>query len=61
MGLLAFVLGLIAGLCTVMSIITATDVIPPLGTEFTAMYWLVLAGVLFLAAVVTLLSRSSYE
>ena len=61
MGIIALILGIIGGLCTVMGVITAVGVLPPLGAELTAVYWLILAGVLFLATTVSLLSRSPYE
>ena len=61
MGVLACILGIIAGLCTVMGIVTAVGVLPPLGAEYTVMFWLVLAGVLFLATIASLISRSPYE
>ncbi len=61
MGILALILGLIGGLCAVMGIITAAGVVPSLGAEFTVMFLLVLAGILLVACVASLLSRSSYE
>ena len=51
MGILAWVFGALGGLCAVMGIITAAEVISPLGAEFTWMFWLVLAGVLLLASI----------
>ena len=41
MGILALIVGIIAGSCTVMGIITAIGVLPPLGAELTVMFWLV--------------------
>ena len=62
MGVLALILGMLAGLCTIMGIVTAFEVISLGFTSFTASFWLVLAGVLFLAAITALLSRGgSYE
>ncbi|MBA7697955.1 hypothetical protein ES703_106627 [subsurface metagenome] len=61
MGILALILGILGGLCGVMGIITAAGVVPTLGAEFTVMFWLVLAGILLVACVASLLSRSSYE
>lgn len=51
MGMLAWTFGILGGLCAVMGIITAAEVIPPILTDFTGMFWLVLAGVLLLAAI----------
>lgn len=61
MGILALILGILGGLCGVMGIITAAGVVPTLGAEFTVMFWLVLAGILLVACIASLLSRSSYE
>ena len=61
MGILTWVLGILGGLCAVMGIITAAELIPVLGTEFTTMFWLGLSTVLLLACIATALSRSSYE
>ena len=61
MGVLAWVLGILGGLCTVMGIITAAEVISLLGAAFTPMFWLVLAGVLLLACIAAAVSRTEYE
>jgi len=61
MGLLALVLGILGGLCTIMGVITAAEAIPLLGTEFTTMFWLVLSAVLLLACIAAAVSRTSYE
>ena len=61
MGVLAWVLGILGGLCTVMGIITAAEVISLLGAAFTPMFWLVLAGVLLLACIAAAFSRTGYE
>jgi len=61
MGVLALVLGIIGGLCTIMSIITATEAIPTVFVGFTGIYWLGLAGVLLVAAITCLVARGGYE
>jgi len=61
MGILALIFGILGGLCGVMGIITAAGVVPTLGAEFTVMFWLVLAGILLVACIAFLPSRSSYE
>ncbi len=60
MGILAWILGTFGGLCTVMGIITATEVIPEFG-GLTWMFWLALAAVLFLACIACAVSRGEYE
>jgi len=57
MGVLSGTLSILAGLCGVMGIITATEVIDPLATELTWMFWFGLAGVLFLASIAASLGR----
>ena len=58
MGVLALILGLLGGLCAIMGIITAAGVIGLVVAEFTAIFWLGLAGVLFVAAILCLVARS---
>ncbi|MFC1992961.1 hypothetical protein ACFLV3_04030 [Chloroflexota bacterium] len=55
MGILAGIVGIIAGLCMVMGIVTALAVIP----EFFALdwiFWLVVSAVLFLACIASILA-----
>ena len=61
MGMLAWILGILGGLCAVMGIITAAEVIPLLGAAFTGMFWLALSGVLFLACIAATIASSGYE
>ena len=61
MGMLAWILGTLGGLCAVMGIITATEVVPLLGTALTWMFWFGLAGILFLACIACAVGRSEYE
>jgi len=61
MGVLALVLGILGGLCTIMSIITAAEVIPMVFVGFTGIYWLGLAGILLVAAITCLVARGGYE
>ena len=51
MGLFAAILGGIGGLCAVMGVITALEVIEPVTTELTWMFWFVLSAVLLLGAI----------
>ena len=60
MGALAWIVGIIAGLCMVMGIITATELIPALGAELTWLFWFVLSGILFLASIALSLGRGEY-
>ncbi len=50
MGMLAWIFGGIGGLCAVMGIITATEVIPEYAA-LTWMFWMVLSGILLLASI----------
>ena len=61
MAILAWVLASLGGLSAAMGIITAAEVIPLLGTEFTTMFWLTLSAVLLLACIAAAVSYSSYE
>ena len=61
MEVLAWVLGILGGLCTVMGIVTAVGVIPPLGAALTLTFWFMLSGILFLACISALVARREYE
>ncbi len=61
MAILAWVLGILGGLCAVMGIITAAGIVPLLGAEFTAMFWMALGTILLLACIAAAVSRSEYE
>ncbi|MFC1929121.1 hypothetical protein ACFLXX_05295 [Chloroflexota bacterium] len=61
MGTLAWVFGILGGLCAVMGIITAAEVIPTLGAGYTTMFWLTLGVILLLASIAFTISRSGYE
>ncbi len=56
----AWIVGIIGGLCMAMGIVTAVEAIPLLGSELTWLFWLVLSGVLFLISIVFTLARSEY-
>ncbi len=61
MGILAWIFGALGGLCAVMGIITAVEVVPLLAAALTAMFWLALGGVLLLASIAFAVGRSGYE
>jgi len=61
MAIAAWIFGILGGLCAVMGIITAAEVITLLSAEFTAMFWLALSAVLLLACIAAAISRSEYE
>ena len=57
MGAIAAIVGTIGGLCAVMGIVTAAEIIPLIGAEFTWMFWFVLSAILFLACIAFALGR----
>ena len=62
MGAIAAIVGAIGGLCAVMGVITAAEIIPLIGAQFTWTFWLVLSAVLLLASIAFALGRgSSYD
>ncbi len=61
MGILAWILGILGGLCAVMGIVTAAGVDTLLSAEFTAMFWLALGTVLLLGCIAAAVTRSPYE
>ena len=62
MGAIAAIVGAIGGLSAVMGIITAAEIILPIGTQFTWMFWFVLSAILLLASIAFSLGRGGgYE
>lgn len=61
MGILAWVFGSLGGLCAVMGVITAVEVVPLLASALTAMFWLALGAVLVLISIAFVGGRSGYE
>ena len=61
MGILAWVFGSLGGLCAVMGVITAVEVVPLLASALTAMFWLALGAVLVLTSIAFAVGRSGYE
>jgi len=61
MGVLALILGILGGLCAIMGIIIAAGVALLIPAGFTAIFWLGLAGILFVAAITCLVARGGYE
>jgi len=59
MGVLALILGILGGLGTIMSVLTATEVIPLIFIGFTDIYWLGLSGILFVATITCLVARGA--
>ncbi|MCK4368847.1 MAG: hypothetical protein KAV68_04185 [Dehalococcoidales bacterium] len=51
MGMLGGIVCVLAALCGVMGILTATDVISPLSAELTWLFWFALSGILFIASI----------
>jgi hypothetical protein len=60
MGLTAAIVGAIGGLCAVMGIITAAEVIPLIMNQFTWNFWFALSAILLLAAIAFTFGRG-YE
>jgi hypothetical protein len=62
MGIIASVLGGIGGLCAVIGIVTALEVMPDIGAQFTWMFWFVLSAILLLGAIAIAVGRGGgYE
>ena len=62
MGLTALVFGLVGGLCAIMGIITALEVVPLFGAQLTWMFWFVLSAILMLICIAFALGRGGgYE
>ena len=60
MGITAAIVGAVGGLCAIMGIITAAEVIPLIMPQFTWNFWFLLSAILLLASIVFSLGRG-YE
>ena len=63
MGIFAAIAGGIGGLCAVIGIVIAADVVTvPIGEQFTWMFWFVLSAILLLASIAFAVGRGgSYD
>ncbi len=61
MSIMAAIAGAIGGLCAVMGIITAVEVIPLITPQLTWMFWFVLSAILLLGSIAIALGRGGYE
>ena len=61
MGVMAAIIGGIGGLCAVMGIVTALDVIIAIAPQFTWQFWFMLAAILLLGSIALALGRGSSE
>ena len=62
MGIMAAIVGAVGGLCAVMGIVTAAEVILPLDAQFTWMFWFVLSAILLLGSIALAVGRGGgYE
>ena len=61
MGMLAWIAGGLGGLCSVVGIVTAVEVIPLLGAQLTWTFWLALSAILLLASIAFAIGRSLGE
>ncbi len=57
MGIFAWLTGLLGGLCAVMGILTAVEVVPSLGAELTWTFWFVLSAILLLMSIAFAVGR----
>jgi hypothetical protein len=61
MGVLALILGILGALAVIMGVITAAGIVALITAEFTAIVWVGLAGVMFVAAILCLVARGTPE
>ena len=62
MGIFASLLGILGGVCAVVGILTAAGgIIPTIGAEFTALFWLALGAVLLLGCIAVIGLTSTEE
>jgi hypothetical protein len=54
---MAWITGVLGGLCMAMGIVTALEALPLAGVELTWLFWFALSGILLLASIVFTLAR----
>ena len=57
---MAWITGILGGLCMAMGIVTALEAIPLMGAELTWLFWFALSGILLLASMVFTQARGEY-
>jgi len=57
MGIMAAILGSVGGLFAVLGIVTALEVLPDIGDEFTVAFWFMLSVILLLGSIASSLGR----
>ena len=58
MAIAAWLTGFFGGLCAVMGILTAVEIVPSLGAEFTWVFWFALSVILLLMSIAFAVGRS---
>ena len=58
--IVAAIIGVLAALCVVMGVLTAAELVPPIG-KIDGLFWLALAGVLFIALMTGVVIKASQE
>jgi hypothetical protein len=59
MGILGLIFGLMGGLCVVFGMITMAELLPPLGEEFTWVFWFAMSVILLLASIAIGVNKGS--
>jgi hypothetical protein len=57
---MAWITGILGGLCMAMGVVTALEAIPLMGAELTWLFWFALSGILLLASMVFTQARGEY-
>ena len=57
MGMTALIFGIVGGLCAVMGVVTAAEVVPSLGAAYTWMFWFAVSVILLLICIAFAVSR----
>lgn len=57
MGAFALILGMLGALCGILGIVTAIEVLPPLGDAYTWEFWFWVSALLFLSTIAASVGR----
>ena len=57
MGMIALIFGIVGGLCAVMGVVTAAEVVPSLGAAYTWVFWFAVSAILLLICIAFAVSR----
>jgi hypothetical protein len=60
-GVISWIIGVLASICVILGVLTSVELMPVFLPELTGLWWLVLAGVLFLGCIAAAIASRQYD